>query len=843
MATLLFDQANAQTLKFLAVASASKVTVSVSKATPEVVPFGKLPALDVSGRIVFGSAAACEFLASESLRGTGDVQTASDDWVAIDQDGLGPAVDALTTAAVAGTKFPLSAEELGDEGSSLAGLYAVRCGVDTASKKGGAAPADVAAAFRHVLSTLQAMEVALSSNVFLTGATVTLADVVLAASLAPVVAGKWVHFAPFPHVAGWCDAMYALPAFKAAAADNASLGKSGAAGAAGSATAGGSSTALVVDGKQTTLTAAMDAAFVAAAEAAFPGLGAADFKGIASVNTKATFAHHYTCIAALRILPLLKKKGMKPPPGAPMSIAEAIVAALPPAVKASLIADVGYSKPAFINAFAAPSAVQQVVQQIAANGPWAPAMAKHTVAIDYSSPNIAKEMHVGHLRSTIIGDALARILEFCGSKVHRINHVGDWGTQFGMLIAHLKDTVPDIETNTPDIANLTKLYKDAKKRFDDDKEFNVRAHEEVVKLQAGDAVNRGIWKAICAASEAMFMEVYKRLGVDPRLETVGESFYNDKVEAVLTALREKGMLEKDNGADIVRIPGQEVPIIARKSDGGIGYGTTDLAALHYRTHVLKADWLVYVIDNGQSLHLENVFAAGKMAGWWSDDTHRVVHAGFGVVQGEDKKKFKTRSGETVKLVDLLDEARDRATGGLMERLGTPSCVLSEEEIKPAGEALGYGGVKYFDLNQNRKQDYVFSYDRMLDANGDTAVYMQYAHARVSSIIRKVSAKSGTSAEDVAKTDGVLNLAHASELALAVDIARFSEVVQAAAEELLPHRITEYLYRMCSKFSSFYRDCPVLGNEHQNSRLTLCLAYQRVLAQSLRLLGIEPLSKL
>lgn len=449
--------------------------------------------------------------------------------------------------------------------------------------------------------------------------------------------------------------------------------------------------------------------------------------------------HDYQCNSAMGLFKIMKQNKIEGAPTKPLEVGEKIVKSFP---KNDLYSKLEIAGMGYINLYLSKEWISKEISLILNNGVKPSGVEKKKIIIDYSSPNVAKEMHVGHLRSTIIGDTLARILEFSGHEVERVNHVGDWGTQFGMLIAHLKDQCPNYKTEVPDIQDLTKFYKDAKKKFDVDEEFKKRSHLEVVALQSHDpAVNSeniSLWKKIIEASQRMFNDVYKKLNVHPDLKMVGESFYNPFLPDVVKYLDNKKLLKDSDGAKLFFIDGFETPLIVQKSDGGFGYDTTDLAAIRYRVNERKADWIIYVVDSGQSLHFDLIFNAARKSGLVKEDT-RLDHVGFGVVQGEDKKRFKTRSGDTVRLVDLLDEARDRARKILDERVKAGnSPITKEEDIEYAAEQLGYGGVKYFDLRQNRLSDYVFNYDRMLSPDGETAVYMEYTYARIRSIIRKVN---------------------------------------------------------------------------------------------------------
>ena len=427
-----------------------------------------------------------------------------------------------------------------------------------------------------------------------------------------------------------------------------------------------------------------------------------------------------------------------------------------------------------------------------------------------------------------------------------------------MLLAHVKELLKDgkvtDEQLDASLGDVTAFYREAKKRFDADAEFKKRAHGEVVQLQSGDAENLAIWKRMVSASSKMFDAVYSRLGVDPRLELCGESFYNSRIPGVVTELQDSGICESDQGALIIRVPesGQDVPVMLRKSDGGFGYDGTDMAALKYRLKELKGDWLIYVVDSGQALHFELVFGAGRRAGWYDPVEQKVQFVGFGVILGEDGKKLKTRSGDSVRLVDVLDEAKERAVKMCEENNRKEDRpAMSPEEIEKASLVLGYGGMKYYDLKQNRTMDYAFSYDRMLSPDGNTIVYIEYAHARIESILRRAKEKGvdveATLAFDAEEYETAILFTHKSELALAIHLCRWQEMIVEVQQGLLPHRLCEYVYQLAGKFSDFFRDCQVVGDhvekEVSASRLRLCKATLDTMKTGMKLLGIEPLEKM
>jgi arginyl-tRNA synthetase len=537
----------------------------------------------------------------------------------------------------------------------------------------------------------------------------------------------------------------------------------------------------------------------------------------------------------------------------PRDVGQAIAKALPPN---PLVVKTEMAGPGFINVWLSDKVLEDRVNAILNEGLLPPTRKPRSVVIDYSSPNIAKDMHVGHLRSTIIGDALSRILEYVGHKVHRVNHVGDWGTQFGMLIAHLKDTFPEYATTSPDITNLTTLYKEAKVRFDDktDPEFKTRAYAEVVKLQAGDEVNTRLWKRMVEASAAMFNDVYRRLGVHEGLTLCGESFYNGMIPGVIAKLHAKGLLTEEEGALLLFTEMDKVPLMVRKSDGGFCYGSTDSAAIWYRTQELKADWLIYVIDAGQSLHLKLVFEAARLAGWARPGVHRIDHVSFGIVCGEDKKRFRTRSGDTVRLVDLLDEAKAMMKRQLLERKAEAEALAGEDggkaladtitdeaEIEATAEAMGYGAVKYFDLRQNRLSDYIFNYDRMLSSDGDTAVYLQYQYARMHSILRKAAARGHDVEGALAKKQ--VKISHPTEHKLLMQLSTWADAVAEAEVTLNPHVLCKWMYETTGVYSEFQRDCRVLGSAEFDSRVCIVQATIEAVGSAMRVIGIPLVTRL
>ena len=503
--------------------------------------------------------------------------------------------------------------------------------------------------------------------------------------------------------------------------------------------------------------------------------------------------------------------------------------------------------------------VPTVAEDAAATAGGEPLAPLAPVIVDFSSPNIAKEMHVGHLRSTIIGDALARVLEFRGHPVLRLNHVGDWGTQFGMLITHLKQVAPQALTTADavDLGDLVAFYRQAKARFDDDEVFQATSREEVVKLQGGDPVSRKAWGLLCDQSRREFQKIYDRLAI--RLSERGESFYNPYLEAVVDDLAAAGLLVTDEGARCVFLEGvsgkdgKPLPVIVQKSDGGFNYTTTDLAAIRYRFGAPPegdgARRVIYVTDAGQANHFAGVFQVAQRAGWIPADG-RLEHVPFGLVQGDDGKKLKTRAGDTVRLKDLLDGALERAEADLRRRLAEEGRTEDEAFIQQVATTVGLGAVKYADLSTNRITNYQFSFDRMLALQGNTAPYLLYAVVRIAGIARRGgeaarAEEAGASTGVEAGADQPLLFSEPQEWALVRELLRFDAVVVEVEEELLPNRLCSYLFELSQVFNRFYDQVPVLkaAPEARRSRLALCRLTADTLKLGLGLLGIPTLERM
>ena len=466
----------------------------------------------------------------------------------------------------------------------------------------------------------------------------------------------------------------------------------------------------------------------------------------------------------------------------------------------------------------------------------APSRPIHRVALDYGSPNIAKELHVGHLRGTVIGDALARILRFFGHEVIVRNHVGDWGTPFGMLIEHLRDVGEDVAAAELSVGDLDGFYKAAREKFDRDESFADRSRRSVVALQGGDPEALRLWQILVSVSVKNFDRVYRLLGVGLQPDdVVGESWYDPLLPVVVADLDAAGLLVESDGAQCVfpegftNREGEPLPLIVRKRDGGFGYAATDLAAIRDRAATLGCDRLYYVVGAPQSQHLAMVFAVARAAGWLGGGIH-AEHIAFGSVLGPDHKLLRSRDGSSLRLVDLLSEAIERAGSALEER----EADYSPDERAILAEMIGIGAIKYADLSTERMRDYVFDWERMLSLEGDTGPYLAYAHARIRSIFRRFGRDGPTPGAQVTLVDPF-------ERTLAIELLRFNEALGSALEWLAPHRLCGYLFGIAQTFTSFYENCPVLrapDDAIRESRLVLCDTTARTLSLGLSLLGIE-----
>ena len=532
----------------------------------------------------------------------------------------------------------------------------------------------------------------------------------------------------------------------------------------------------------------------------------------------------YQANAALALSKKLKLK--------PAEVAEKFVAALD---VEDLCESVEIAGPGFVNFRLRADALGRLLEDDERLG--TRKQEQRTIVIDYSHPNVAKEMNVAHLRSTIIGDALVRVHQFLGHRIVRHNHIGDWGTQFGMLIEHILDIGEGETAQELSVGELDGFYKAANAKFNADPEFADRARTRVVTMQSGDAETLRLWRLLVEESARYFRAVYERLGVTlTDNDLVGESFYNPWLDDVANELEAKGLARIDDGALCAFPPGftgregNPLPLIVRKSDGGYGYQATDLAAVRHRIADVGADRLFYVVDAGQGQHhLPMVFAVAESAGWMERGQAELVK--FGFVLGPDGQRLRSRRGESVKLVELLDEAVERAAAVVAEK----SPDLSEQEAAAVARAVGIGAVKYSDLSNDRVKDYVFDWDRMLAMDGNTGPYMQYAIARIRSIFRRAELDGGGAIE------GPVLVTEPAERELALALLSLEEAVVSTAKHLQSHRLCTYLFDLASTFTTFYEQCPVLraeSEEQRASRLRLCDLTARTLTLGLDLLGIE-----
>lgn len=541
-------------------------------------------------------------------------------------------------------------------------------------------------------------------------------------------------------------------------------------------------------------------------------------------------------------LALTLSKELKQPPRA---IAEKIVAHLnadgilhPPSV----------AGPGFINIKLKKEFLESEINKIKGDARLGVAKASPSknIVVDMSSPNIAKDMHVGHLRTTIIGEALARTYSFLGHRVLKVSHVGDWGTQFGMLIAELKEKFPSAlkQPDALDLGDLVQFYKQAKKHFDADPQFQEIARQEVVKLQSGNPETTQSWQLLCQQSRKAFKPIYDLLDIHNLTER-GESFYNPYLPDIVAELKKKGIAREDQGAVCVFLDGytneegKPLPLIVQKKDGGFNYATTDLACMRYRVEQDHADEVIYVVDAGQSIHFEMIQKTARLAGWVPDRV-KIAHVPFGVVLGEDGKRLKTRSGETPRLQDLLDEAIVHAREDLDARLTEKGRSEAEQWKASVAQAIGIGAVKYADLSLNRMTNYVFSFKKMLSLQGNTAPYMMYAYVRVRGIARE----GGINFDELSDSARVV-LEHESEVELAKQLLKLDDVLQSVLDEFAPNRICEFLFELSQKFNQFYEACPVLNAAEptRTARLILCNLTAATIREGLNLLGIPVVERM
>lgn len=556
-----------------------------------------------------------------------------------------------------------------------------------------------------------------------------------------------------------------------------------------------------------------------AASAAFPEIPKSELHMHITPATQDKFGH-YQCNSAMPLAKALKK--------APREIAQSLV----DKIEDPIFEKIEIAGPGFINLFLTSQFLSDRLNEVLRDsrlGIPRPLKPKRII-VEFSSPNIAKEMHVGHLRSTIIGDAIARLFEFLGHDVVRLNHVGDWGTAFGMLIAYMQEEVPEVleGKKETDLPALMGWYRLSKQRFDEDEAFKTRARQAVVALQGGDKAALNAWERICHISREAFQEVYNLL--DVKIEERGESFYNPMLPEIVQDLDEKGMITLSEGARCIFHEGIRIPLMVQKSDGGYNYDTTDMAAMLHRIEDERAERIIIVTDAGQSLHFDLVRKTAEQAGYLDPKKVRFDHVPFGVVLGADGKKFRTRSGEVERLIDLLHTAIVEAKKILSSR----EHEMGEEEVEKLAHILGIDAVKYADLSCNRISDYVFSYERMLRFEGNTAAFILYSYVRVNGIKRKVGI---CDIKKLIKTEKIA-LHHPAEIDLGLHLLRFAEVLQVMENELIPNALTDFLYILAQKFNVFFRDCRVQGALEQNSRLLLCEAVARTMERGLHILGLQ-----
>jgi len=527
------------------------------------------------------------------------------------------------------------------------------------------------------------------------------------------------------------------------------------------------------------------------------------------------------------VMPLAKRLGRNP-----RELGEEVLQQLD---LGALAEKVELAGPGFINIFISKDYLNQALASLDKTRLVPQSQEAQTIVIDYSSPNLAKEMHVGHLRGTIIGDAIARTFTWMGHKLIRQNHFGDWGTQFGMLITFMLE----LDDPQAELENLEIFYREAKQRFDQDPEFARKSRENVVKLQSGDPQCLALWQEFIKVSIAHCQQLYSALNITlSESDIVPESFYNDKLAGIVDSLKQQELLQESEGAQCVFLEefrnkdGDPLPTIIQKSDGGYLYATTDLAAIQHRCQTLAADRILYVVDARQSLHFQQVFAVARLAGLASDSCS-LEHLSYGTMMGKDGKPFKTRSGGTVKLIDLIEEGMERALKVVEEKNPT----LSEDEKRSVAHTVGISAIKYADLSKNRNSDYVFDWDQMLAFEGNTAPYLLYAYARIRSIFRK--------AELDPDAEYSIVLSATEERALALKLLQFAELINDLMSECFPNQLCLYLYELSGSFMAFYEACPVLKAEgsSKESRLGLCQLTSLTLKQGLNLLGIETLERM
>ncbi len=575
------------------------------------------------------------------------------------------------------------------------------------------------------------------------------------------------------------------------------------------------------------LTSELSKIFKTLIEKAFPVLTDEQVLQVLEITLSKQIGHgHYQCNSALKLSKLVKDN--------PRSVAAKLIPESSEIIESCEIAG-----PGFINITISKSFLEKELNKLLTNkrlGILTTTEPKKVI-VEFSSPNTAKELHVGHLRSTIIGDCLARLFEFLGHDVLRLNHIGNWGTPFGMLIQYLKTRHPKVlngEENAT-LSHLAHWYKESRALFDSNEEFKKNSQAQVIQLQAHEPDAIAAWNKICEISRLGYQEIYDLL--DVKITERGESFYHELLPKIIKLFEDKKLVQLSNGAKCVFLEkfvskdGDPLPIIIQKSDGGYNYSSTDLSALYQRINEEKADRIIYVVDNGQSLHFQMVFKAAELAGYYNLKEIDVDHVPFGLVLGSDGKKFKTRSGDSEKLIDLLKKSIAKATNIINER-NTQSV-----NVKQTAKVLGINAVKYADLASLRTKDYTFSYEKMLQFEGNTAAFLMYAYVRIVSIQKKADFNLQSLLSEK------LILKEPSEIELALSILQLREVLESVAHSLLPNRLCDYLYQLAEKFHSFFRDCQVLNTSEQNSRLLLCELIKRAFEIGFSILGLQTVSKM
>jgi arginyl-tRNA synthetase len=581
-------------------------------------------------------------------------------------------------------------------------------------------------------------------------------------------------------------------------------------------------------------------AFISAVEHAYDDISNLDV--IIDVTESKEASHgHYQCNAAMKLARFVNQ--------APLTVAQTIVDSLKQLYKTEkpFFSKVHVAKPGFINIYLDDDFICKQLLMLAKQGVFLDRMTlkakdKELILLDYSSPNVAKAMHVGHLRSTVIGDCMANLFTFLGHEVLRVNHIGDWGTSFGILLALIKEKDIETKLDNYDIFDLTDFYQEGRAKFEENKIFKKMSHDCLVKLQYGDKACLSIWQKLVSISLKNFQAIYALL--DVKLVTKGESSYARDLPQIIDDFSDKKLVTSSDGAVCVFLDGfvnrvgEALPLIIQKSDKGYNYTTTDLAAIKYRLQVLHCKRVIYVTDLGQSLHFSMLFKAAEKVGYHFPEKEKVQHLGFGLVLNKDGKKMKTRSGQSIPLIQLIEQAIAKAQSIISLR--KPD--VSREEKKHLADALGVNAIKYADLSTNRVKDYVYDPDKMLAFEGNTAGFLMYAYVRMLSIMRQADFSF-----DQADPQGLLETSFTvvdqHETSLLLQILQFPEILKRSSDRLMPHMLTDYLYQLAAAFNVFFRDCRVVGHENEKSRLVICFITSRVILNGMKILGFTIVNKM